>query len=680
VQDPEIQNEKQHTLTWPELVASHFEPGGWLGTVMTDLVHRPQQSEMARAVAQTIERNEALVVEAGTGVGKTFAYLIPALLSARKTLVSTATKTLQNQLHERDLPLLIRLLGIPVRTALLKGRSSYLCLHRMDQALNRPQALSLRQMQQLQQVKRWAGHTLTGDVSELRELDEQSPVMPMITSTRDNCLGSACAQHQACHVNTARRRAQDADVVVVNHHLFFADQKLREQGYSQLLSTREVLIFDEAHQLNETGIQFLGRELGSSQILELSRDVLVAAMTQAPGTAPWADLCHALELAVQDWRLLWTAHRDQQKWRWQGGDVGGVTGLQWQAQMSELDLALNGLMLALQNVQESSADLLRIAQRVEQMRENLSGFQREPDPEQVRWVEVGRGVRVVDSPLDIGPWMATNLWSEAPQNDMARACILTSATLGIEQNLSDFTVALGLSDARVVSLDSPFDYGRCAGLYVPTAFPMPNEPTHADGVADLAAECAVKLHGRTMVLTTSLRALRQIAQRLREVLGDTGIQVLAQGEIGKSELIRLFKQEQATVLVASATFWEGVDLPGSALTCVVIDKLPFPVPSDPWIEARGEKIKQSGGSPFRDLALPAAGVALKQGAGRLIRQETDRGLLVVCDRRLRTMSYGRGLIKALPPMHPLQTKEELNAWLEELASGLVTRASTKDAR
>jgi ATP-dependent DNA helicase DinG len=285
----------------------------------------------------------------------------------------------------------------------------------------------------------------------------------------------------------------------------------------------------------------------------------------------------------------------------------------------------------------------------------------------------------VDSPLDIGPWMAKHLWGVSSNAPAQHSCILTSATLGMEPDLSDFTQALGLEGAHVLSLDSPFDYRRSAGLYVPVPFPMPNESHHAACVADLATDCAIKLHGRTMVLTTSLRALKSIAQRMSERLSPAGIRVLTQGEFGKSELIRQFKQEQATVLVASSTFWEGVDLPGSALTCVVIDKLPFPVPSDPWMEARGERVKQLGGNPFRDLALPAAGVALKQGAGRLIRQESDRGLLIVCDKRLRTMSYGKSLIQAMPPMRQLNSRDELEEWLETLASGLITRASTKDA-
>lgn len=675
-------------MNWIEQVDAHFEPMGVIESWDRGFMHRPQQAEMAKAVASAIEGVHTLVVEAGTGVGKTYAYLVPALMSGKRVLISTATKTLQEQLYLRDLPYLIEHLRLPVRVAMLKGRSSYLCLHRLDQSQLQGNSLSMRQMQQVRQVARWAGTTRTGDVSELSWLDEQSPVLSHVTSTRDNCLGTDCPRHRDCHVNLARKTALESEVVVVNHHLFFADQKLRDQGHGQLLAHHDVLIFDEAHQLNETGIQFLGDELGTSKLLEFGRDLQIAGITHSPASADWGGLSMGIELASHDWRLLWPSSSQPEKWRWSAQGLGPVAQSMWQEGLEQIRQALVQAVAAMDLVQEASAEMQRMAARGHALLLAIERFAKEPEEGRVRWVEVARGVRVVDSPLEIGAWMSANLWqSEQAPERAGRACILTSATLDIDPAMSSFCATLGLTGAQVLCLDSPFDYASCAALHIPRNVPQPSDPQHSGHVARWAAMCARILRGRTMVLTTSMRALRQIASDMETLLADTGIRVLAQGQAAKQELIRQLRHShqeddgvdtQGVVLVASASFWEGVDLPGAALSCVVIDKLPFPVPSDPWVQARSEQIESRGASAFREFSLPAAGVALKQGAGRLIRTESDKGLLLICDPRLDQKPYGRQLKRVLPPMKELRQENEVRQWLESLSAQWITRASTTD--
>ena len=687
-----------------------FAPEGPLARAWPGFVPREGQTAMAEAVTEALQQGECLVVEAGTGVGKTFAYLVPVLLSGQRALVSTATKALQDQLYARDLPRLTEALGLPVRIALLKGRSSYLCLHRMAQARHHPQAQQAVWQRALSRVELWAQTTRSGDLAELPGLDESSGLWPLVTSTRENCLGSTCPSYKACHVNLARKEAMAADVVVINHHLFFADLAVRESGVAELLPTVRVTVFDEAHQLNEIGVNFLGQELSTVQLLELARDVLATGLSLAGGLVDWPGLSQRLETAARDWRLQAGQRRSTARLRWAGSAPEGLAPEGWLAALDVLGQALQALQDGLDQVTELAPDFVRLHERAQGLRQRCAQFQQPADADVVRWAEVSQALRVVQAPLDIAETFArltgqggpalppptpapltpaplavaplAAAWPEAaadgavgePSAPMPSRCwVFTSATLGDSPDLRWFTGPCGLSGTRTLRVHSPFDYARQAALYVPEDFSEPGERSHSLEVAQLALQAARRLGGRTLVLTTTLNAMRTIGEYLHSHLDSgLGLELLVQGQSPKRRLMERFREgasggQGGCILVASASFWEGFDVPGDALQLVVIDKLPFAPPDDPVFEARGERLKREGRSVFADLALPEAAVTLKQGAGRLIRSERDRGLLVVCDHRLSRKGYGVRLLSALPPMRRLSDRAEFDAALAELA-------------
>lgn len=662
---------------------------------------REGQTDMALAVSQTVEDGGQLVVEAGTGVGKTYAYLVPVLLSGQRALISTATKALQDQLFSRDIPRLVDVLGLPIRVALLKGRSNYLCLHRMEQARHNPESAQPGAQRALAKIEVWAQSTRTGDMAELPGLDERSSLWPLVTSTRDNCLGSSCPRYKACHVNLARKEAMASDVVVINHHLFFADVAVRESGVAELLPTVRVTVFDEAHQLNEIGVNFLGQQLSTVQLLELSRDVLATGLQLARGLVDWQVLSLQLEKASRDLRLAAGMHRGAVRLRWTDSLPEGVEPAEWQQAMRVLTQALEALRDGLDMVSELAPDFQRLGDRTRELVQRVAIFSDVPNPEGVRWLEVSAQLRMVESPLDIAnafikltqsPVAATSGQDEQA-NDLPfttsmdsaasarqatgegggvgqKAWIFTSATLGDEPSLRWFTQPCGLTSARVMQVGSPFDYASQACLYVPEHFPKPGDSSHVQHVAQLVTEAVTALGGRTLVLTTTLNAMRSIGEHLQSRLdASSHIEVLVQGQSPKRRLMERFREgasegRAGCILVASASFWEGFDVPGEALQLVVIDKLPFPPPGDPLFEARSQRITREGGSAFADHALPEAAVTLKQGAGRLIRSESDQGILVVCDSRLSSMSYGRRLVRGLPPMRRLSDHQ---AFLDAVA-------------
>ena len=655
-----------------QAVQSTFAPGGPLAQAAEGFVARDGQTQLAQAVARTIGQGGVLVAEAATGVGKTFAYLVPALLSGERVLVSTATKTLQDQLFGRDLPRLARALGVPARMALLKGRSSYLCLHRLEFAGESSDLRMTGARHALSKIERWSKTTRTGDLAELPGLDERSPVIPLVTSTRENCLGADCPKFRGCHVNLARREAMAADVVVINHHLFFADLAIRESGMAELLPTVRVAIFDEAHQLNETGIQFLGQQLATGQLLDFARDVLGAGLQQARGLCDWTQLASGVEMAARDLRMAVGQVRGASRLRWTAEAPDGVEAVAWQASLARLHTALTDAAAALDTVSELAPDFVRLHERARLLAGRTQRFAAPCDVALVRWADVSQSLRLVESPLDIADTVRTRLLAAPEGEGPARAWVFVSATLGDDARLSWFTQPCGLQDAEVLRIGSPFDYARQAALYVPAHIARPADPAHSGDVARLAGDAAARLGGRTMVLTTTLRALRSIGDALAERFPvSSGIEVLVQGALPKRVLMDRFRAgnaggQRGCVLVASASFWEGVDMPGDALQLVIIDKLPFPPPGDPLVEARCRRIESEGRSAFADYSVPEAAVALKQGAGRLIRRETDTGLLVICDIRLTQMGYGRRLLAALPPMRRITNPAEFDAALAAL--------------
>ncbi|RQO46554.1 helicase [Variovorax sp. KBW07] len=684
------------TESLEDKVREAFAPEGALSRAADQFRERSGQTEMAMAVARTIDQGGVLVVEAGTGVGKTFSYLVPALLSGERVLLSTATKTLQDQLFGRDLPRLVEAFGLPVRTALLKGRGSYLCLHRLDTARHDASLPERGSLRTLAKIEQWSKATRTGDLAELPGLDERSPLIPLITSTRENCLGAQCPQFKPCHVNLARREALAADIVVINHHLFFADLAVRETGMAELLPTVSVVVFDEAHQLNETGVQFLGAQLGSGQALDFARDMLGAGLQHARGLVDWQQLVAGVERAARELRLVVGKQWPGTKLRWLGPSPEGIDPDAWQQSLDDLQHSFELAAEGLDTVSEISPDFVRLHERARQLAKRTARFALPCEVDSVRWVDVGSQLRLIESPLDIADAMRKRVLKIAdpeaelevdaygeeiareeppPPEDGGRAWVFTSATLGDEPTLRWFTEPCGLRDAEVLRVQSPFDYASQAALYVPRAFPKPNDPAHSQRVAQLAAHGATELGGRTLVLTTTLRALRTIGDAMKQQFelleAELRPEVLVQGELPKRVLMDRFREgasggRAGCVLVASASFWEGFDAPGDALQLVVIDKLPFPPPNDPLVEARSQRLEAQGRSSFSDYSLPEAAVALKQGAGRLIRRETDSGVLAICDTRLVAMGYGRRLLAALPPMRRLDNESDFNAALEAL--------------
>jgi ATP-dependent DNA helicase DinG len=666
-------------MSLQDLVVDTFAPDGLLSRAIETFLPRSGQTEMARAVARTLENGGVLVVEAGTGIGKTFAYLVPALLSGSRVLLSTATKTLQDQLFGRDLPQLIRVLGLPVRTALLKGRSSYLCVYRLGitrEQTDFPDRLSALT---LARIEVWAQVTQTGDLAELPGLDERSRVIPLVTSSLDNCLGSSCPRIRDCHVNLARRQAMLADVVVVNHHLFFADLSVRDTGLAGLLPSVQTVIFDEAHQLNETGVQFLGQQLTTGQLLDFARDLLACGLMHARGLLDWHTLSDEISHAARDLRLL-LGPSVGARLRWTDVSPETVNPSEWTEALAVLRAASIRVRSALETVGEIAPEFVYLNERLKVFVERVDFFSRACHPNAVRWLEVGIQLHLVESPLDIAHSFQSHM-IKSTGDDSAERCswIFTSATLGGDARLRWFTEPCGLQEAEILVVESPFDYSRQAAVYVPQHLPKPNDPTHSVQLAGFVAKSAALIGGRTLVLTTTLRALKTVSESLlQHFLDSKDIEILVQGQQTRRELMERFRRGNQSgrlgcILVASAAFWEGIDVPGDALQLLVIDKLPFPPPNDPVVEARSKRFEAAGRSVFNAYFMPEAAVALKQGAGRLIRRESDRGILVVCDTRLTTMGYGRRLMAALPPMRKIASEEDYFAVLDGL-----TRPSTMD--
>lgn len=655
-----------------------FAPHGRLANAIPTFIPRLGQTQMARAVATVVGEGGVLVVEAGTGIGKTFAYLIPALLSGERVLVSTATKALQDQLFTRDIPGLLGVLGLPTRVALLKGRSSYVCLHRLGVALESASSGDAASHALLTRMDRWARSSRSGDMAEFTALDEGSALMERVTSTRENCLGSRCPQLQNCHVNLARREAMAADVVVINHHLFFADLQVRESGVAELLPRVRTVIFDEAHQLNEIGVQFLGRQISGGQLLSFGRELEKCSSKLVWGHTDWTVLLDRLRRDVEAVRQVASQAGGKSRTVWTSEVPLGLEDSHWLPAYAAMQSAMEDIHRLLERLSESSQDIATLHARSSALLELLEVFGEPAPTGQVRWMEVGAAWRLVQSPLDVAEAMQTRVLPASGELTH-KSWIFTSATLGNDDRLSWFIHACGLQGAKVLRVESPFDHANQSAIYIPADFAEPQDAAHSAQVAALVADAATVLGGRTLVLTTTLRAMHAIGDALQSHFADDAMQVLVQGQQGKRDLLARFvgypsQGPKASILVGAASFWEGIDIPGDALQMVVIDKLPFPPPGDPLVDARVQDLKQNGRNGFKDYFLPQAVIALKQGVGRLLRRETDRGILVICDARLLNKSYGRGILAALPPMRRLTTNSEFYKALEALA--LSTKPST----
>jgi ATP-dependent DNA helicase DinG len=616
-------------------IADILGPGGLLDGRLDGYQPRPQQQAMAEAVAEVLDAGGTLVCEAGTGTGKTFAYLVPALLSGRKVLVSTGTRNLQDQLFRRDLPLVRDALDIPVGIALLKGRANYLCRYRLATALDDGGRAAPELRRQLATVRDWAAVTGSGDVAEL-SLPEDAQAWPMVTSTSENCLRQDCPEWGRCHLLEARRRAQEADLVVINHHLLCADVSLRDEGFGEILPGADCVVVDEAHQLPEVAGGFFGIAVSARQLLDLVRDLEGEYRREAGDMPEVLERADGLRQAVLDLRLGLGGETRRAPWRELVGDPGAAAGL------AALRERLGDLCAGLEAVEGRGKGLDACLARCAELDQRLDLLGGEDEGESVRWFETqGRGFRLHQTPLSV---------ADVFQGHMRRhsaAWVFTSATLAVGDSFEHFARQLGLECPRTARWDSPFDYSRQALWYVPRGIPDPASADYAGAVAELAARVIDASRGRAFLLFTSHRALRLVADLVGPRIA---YPLLVQGSAPRAELLERFRRLGNAVLLGTASFWEGVDVRGEALSCVLIDKLPFASPGDPVLAARLDAMRRRGGNPFRDLQLPQAVIALKQGAGRLIRDAADRGVLVVCDPRLLSRPYGRVFLASLPPM------------------------------
>ncbi|MGA7180622.1 MAG: ATP-dependent DNA helicase [Thiobacillaceae bacterium] len=634
-----------------------FAPGGPLAARLKGYSPRPQQMAMAERVAATLSESGVLIAEAGTGTGKTLAYLLPALSHGGKVIVSTATKALQDQLFEKDIPLARQVIGAPIQAVRLKGRANYVCRYHLERHLASGRFERREDHTYLVKISRFADTSKSGDKGECVAVPESHPVWQKAVSSRESCLGGDCPQYKTCFVMEARKQALEAELVVVNHHLFFADLWLKDEGVSELLPASNMVILDEAHQLEDTATVFFGETFSTGPCVELAQDAERAARAHAGDSPELVQLCNALEKAARDVRLVFPSmplKRPRDEVLEQAG-LGDA--------LAALDGALNTLANALEQQAERAQELAKCRSRTIELQAMLARWKDEDSVDQVRWLETTqRAVLLHSTPLSVAELFGRQV------KDDARAWVLTSATLSVGGDFSHLLSRLGLEGAETLAVDSPFDYPRQGVLYVPENLPEPNRPEHTDAVVDAALPVIEASGGRTFLLFTSFRALERARARIEAAFKQRGwdFPLLIQGDAPKNKLLDAFRAAGNGVLLGAYSFWEGVDVPGDALSVVVIDKLPFAPPDDPVIAARIRHVEASGGNGFMEFQLPAAAIALKQGAGRLIRTETDRGVLMLCDPRLVTKAYGKRLLASLPPMTRTRRLEVVRAFFKRV--------------
>ena len=665
-------------------VVAAFAPDGALAGAIAGFRERASQQEMALAVFEAIVRRSTLAAEAGTGTGKTLAYLVPALLAGGKILISAGTKTLQDQIFDKDLPAVCRALGVTPETAILKGRQNYVCRLRLDRTSSAGMLGSLDEVRALQHIVRFARLSQSGDRAELAEVPETSPVWPAVTSTRDNCLGAECEHFEHCFVVRARRAALSADVVVVNHHLLMADMALREETDSELLPNADVVIVDEAHHLTRIAADFFGEGWSLQQIAELGADVLRVGMQAARDGAAWPDLTRAMDAAAREVRLCLAQSGVAQRARVAYERLARDSTVP--GSVAALDAAVATLQAAVRENQGREAELDLLAPRISRLRDVLAPWHRRhaatgsAGAGGVNGAVDGAADGAVDGgAADVVQWVSTSAhgaqFHATPlscadafaraREQRQQAWILTSATLTTQQRFDPFLLDLGLPGATALRWDSPFDFARQALLYLPTPMPNPQAEDFAEMVAEAAWPVLQASRGRAFVLCSTLRAVSRVAQRLRELMeaARDPLPLLVQGDANRRTMLDDFRRLGNAVLVGSVSFWEGIDVRGDALSVVVIDKLPFAPPDDPLVAARIRQLQALGRNAFRDFQLPHAVTLLRQGAGRLIRGDADRGVLMILDERLLSRSYGTAILASLPPFARTRSEEQARAFL-----------------
>jgi ATP-dependent DNA helicase DinG len=655
-------NTHPHTIwpddTQPDDIGALLGADGPFARELPNFAPREAQQIMARAVQQAIAGRETLIAEAGTGTGKTFAYLVPALLSGERVIISTGTKTLQDQLYFRDLPKVSSVLGTRVKAALLKGRANYLCLYRLDQTVREGATFERAQAAQLATIRAWSARTRRGDRMELAEVPEESPLWPRVTSTPENCLGVECPFFDDCHVVKARREAQEADIVVVNHHLLFADLALKQEGFGEILPGASAFILDEAHQIPELAGQFFSQSVSARQLTELAQDALTECTGITGAIGLLLEPVEALQDAARRLRLAMDALPQR----------GAFQQLEERAGVSEALRDLRELLATLSELLASQAERSRgfanLHERAGLFADRLDRIVEGRGDRDVRWYEqYPRGFALYATPLDLAAPMRTL------REHTQAAWIHTSATLSVAADFGHFARQLGLDEPQTLSLESPFDYARQGLCYLPPPLPDPNARDYTEKVIEAVLPVLHASHGRAFLLFTSHRALRRAAELLQDKVPWP---LFVQGTAPRPRLLEEFRASGHGVLLGAASFWEGVDVVGESLSVVVIDKLPFAAPDDPVLMARLDALEQSGINPFMGWQVPNAVIALKQGAGRLIRDVHDRGVLVLCDPRISSKGYGRLFMASLPPMPRTRELADVQAFFDDTDTATIT--------
>jgi ATP-dependent DNA helicase DinG len=636
-----------------EGIEEAFAPEGKLSKAIPGFAARSAQIALASAIAKAIEEKSILVAEAGTGTGKTFAYLLPCLLSGKKTLISTATKTLQDQLFQKDLPTLIRALGLSKKIQNLKGRSNYLCRHRIALHWEEGRFISPQSAHEIAIIQQKLPRMIEGERSELTEINEDSPVWPYVTSTIDNCLGTECPDFQSCFLVKARRRAMEADVVVINHHLFLADTRLKDEGLGELLPNFEVIIFDEAHQLSEIASHFYGERLSTRQIKDLLQDLLKEWPVLDLANRPLKQISRTIEQSIEN--ILITLPQEEEKLGWERVKSNKAFVQAWENLLQYLDELLVCIEEADLN---DNPGVLRCAERLQDHKKIAQHFVTS-NQNLILWLERFKQTLIFHAT----PYDVSSIFKKFLKTDFC-TYIFTSATLSVASSFSNFTKPLGLESAETLLLPSPFEFQKQALLYLPRGLPDPKNPYYYEVLIDKVLPLINALEGKCFFLFTSYKALKLVAQLLSNTLN---YPLLVQGEEAKPLLLARFRQLGNAVLLGTATFWEGVDVKGEALSCVIIDKIPFASPVDPVIKGKMAYLKSQGLSGFDELSLPQAVLALKQGVGRLIRDADDKGVLMIADPRLTSRDYGRQIFASLPTVPKTREEKTVLHFIKELA-------------